>query len=83
MSQEEEIAEENRRVRRLRFLVDFWMQLIMQTDLSRKEALLAVEQVKRFACSLFPGKEDTFELIYRPRFMRVIEEKYGRHSPPR
>jgi hypothetical protein len=33
--------------------------------------------VKRAACSLFPGKEETFELIYRPRFHRVIQERFG------
>lgn len=81
MFRQDEIAEENRRIRRLRFLVDFWLQLIMQTDLSRDEAFQVVEHVKRYACSLFPGKEDTFELIYRPRFMRIIEEKYRSRAP--
>ncbi len=74
----EEIAEENRRIRRLRFMVDFWLQTIMQADLSHDEAFRVVERVKIYACSLFPGKEDTFELIYRPRFARVIEERYGK-----
>ena len=74
---EDKIAEENRRIRRLRFVVDFWLQLLMQADLSHEEALEAVEHVKRFACSLFPGKELTFELIYRPRFMRVIQGRYA------
>ena len=77
---EEEIAEESRRIRRLRFLVDFWLQFLMQTDLSRDEARRVVEHVKAQACILFPGKEGTFELIYRPRFMRVIDEKYGRQG---
>lgn len=77
MSTKEEIVEESRRIRRLRFMVDFWLQLIMQADLSPDEAIQVVEYVKRYACALFPGKEDTFELIYRPRFMRAIEERYG------
>jgi hypothetical protein len=38
--------------------------------------------VKRAACGLFPGKEETFELIYRPRFNRVIQERFGGYSPP-
>jgi hypothetical protein len=78
---EEEITEENRRIRRLRFMVDFWLQTIMQADLSRDEAFRVVEHVKTYACSIFPGKEETFELIYRPRFMRVIEEKYSSQLP--
>jgi hypothetical protein len=83
MFTEEEIAEENRRLRRLRFLVDFWLQLIMQADLSYDEALHVIEHVKEQACSLFPGKEDTFELIYRPRFRRIIDEKYGQRNEVR
>jgi hypothetical protein len=81
MIREEEIAEENRRIRRLRFVVDLWLQLLMQADLSHDEALEAVEHVKRFACSLFPGKEGVFELIYRPRFMRIIQERYVAGPP--
>jgi hypothetical protein len=76
--EEEEIREENRKIRYLRFLVDFSVLSIQQGDLSLEEALKLVEDVKRAACNLFPGKEETFELIYRPRFSRVIQEKIGR-----
>ena len=72
-----EIREENRKIRYLRFLVDFSILSIQQDDLSLQEALELVGEVKRAACSLFPGKEETFELIYRPRFNRVIQERFG------
>ncbi|MEW6376581.1 MAG: hypothetical protein AB1502_12425 [Thermodesulfobacteriota bacterium] len=75
--EEEKIREENRRIRFLRFLVDFSILSIQQNDLSPEEALEIVEDVKRAACNLFPGKEETFELIYRPRFDRVIQERFG------
>jgi len=75
--EEREVREENRRIRYLRFLVDFSILSIQQDDLSFEEALDIVENVKRAACSLFPGKEETFELIYRPRFNRTIEERFG------
>ncbi|HYA90515.1 MAG TPA: hypothetical protein VEK32_03345 [Thermodesulfobacteriota bacterium] len=42
-----------------------------------EEAQELVENVKRAACGLFPGKEETFELIYRPRFLRAIRERFG------
>ena len=71
-----EISEENRKIRFLRYLVDFSLLSIQQDDLSLEEALKVVEDVKRAACSLFPGKEETFELIYRPRFNRVIQERF-------
>jgi len=74
---EKEIKEENKRIRFLRFLVDLSLQEIQQEDLSLEEMLRIVEDVKRAACTLFPGKEETFELIYRPRFDRVIKERFG------
>ena len=75
--EEREVREENRKIRFLRYLVDFSILSIQQDDLSFGEALKVVEEVKRAACSLFPGKEETFELIYRPRFQRVIQERFG------
>jgi len=77
MMDEREIREENRKIRYLRFLVDFSILSIQQEDLHLEEALERVEDVKRAACGLFPGKEETFELIYRPRFHRVIQERFG------
>jgi hypothetical protein len=77
MATADEIAEENRRIRFLRMLVDFSMQFILQGDLPLEKALKVVEGVKDHACRLFPGKEETFELIYRPRFRRILAEKYG------
>ena len=77
MATAKEIAEENKKVRFLRMLVDFSMHVILQGDLSLEEALKLVEGVKDHACRLFPGKEATFELIYRPRFRRILDEKYG------
>jgi hypothetical protein len=74
---ENEIKTENRKIRFLRFLVDFSVVSIQESDLTPEEAFQVVEDVKRTACSLFPGKEGTFELIYRPRFNRVIRERYG------
>jgi hypothetical protein len=76
-AEEKEIKEENRKIRYLRFLVDFSILSIQQDDLLLEEAEGIVENVKRAACSLFPGKEETFELIYRPRFNRVIRERFG------
>jgi len=73
----QEIREENRRMRFLRFLVDLCIQSIQLNDLSLEEALRLVEEVKRAALNLFPGKEAAFELIYRPRFQRAIEARFG------
>jgi len=46
--------------------------------MSHDEALRVVEGVKKYALSLFPGKEDAFDMIYAPRFKRVLNEKFKR-----
>jgi len=78
--EDSQIKEENRRIRYLRFLVDFSILSIQREDLSLEEASGLVEDVRRAACGLFPGKEEVFELIYRPRFNREIKERYGSQS---
>ena len=77
---EREIDQENRKIRFLRFLVDLSIASIQQDDLSFDEALKIVEDVKQAACNFFPGKEETFELIYRPRFQRIIHERFGQQK---
>ncbi len=74
-----EVALEQKKINRLRLLVDLTMSIIMQTDIPLAEAQQMVEGLKRHAVNLFPGKEETFELIYRPRFNRIIMEKYRLH----
>ncbi len=76
----DEIKEENRKIRFLRFLVDFSILSIQQGDLTLEEAFKRVEEVKRVALNLFPGKEMAFELIYRQRFERTIHERFGATS---
>jgi hypothetical protein len=74
--EDSQIKEENRKIRYLRFLVDFSILSIEQDDLLFEEASELVEDVKRATCGLFPGKEEVFELIYRPRFNRVLQERF-------
>lgn len=74
---DKEIKEENRKLRYLRYLVDFSILSILQGNLSPEEALRVMEDAKRAACGLFPGKGATFDLIYGPRFRRAIRESFG------
>ena len=76
METRKEVIEENRKIRFLRYLVDFSILSIQEGDLSFDEAMKVVEETKLAACGLFPGKGDAFDLIYRPRFYRVIRQKY-------
>ena len=70
----EQILEEKRRLRYLRTLVDLTANVIMQSRLSRVEAEQLVAATRRRVLQLFPGKEQTYDIIYRPRFERLIAE---------
>jgi len=74
---ESEIKEENKRIRRLRGLVDFSMALIAQSPMSLDEAHRIVQALREQAMRLFPEKDETFELLYTPRFRRLIAEKFS------
>jgi hypothetical protein len=76
MASEEDIREESRRVRRLRVVVDLVTNVIWQSDLPLTEVSEMVAETRRFALQLFPDKEFTYDLIYAPRFRRLLSEKY-------
>ena len=78
-SAKQEIEEEERRVKTLRLLVDFSLAYLAQRKLSLEEAQAVVAGVKKQALQLFPEKEETFDLIYLPRFQRLLREKYRLH----
>jgi hypothetical protein len=79
MNQDPEIIAENKKIRTLQILVDTACLLLSQGNLNREESWEVVEKVKQWAIILFSGKEKTFELIYYPRFRRIIEERYPLH----
>jgi len=73
---EAEIREENRKVRRLQIVVGLVMQTIRQSDMPVEEASELIAQTRAFALKLFPDKELVYDLIYQPRFQRLVAEKY-------
>jgi hypothetical protein len=75
---DEELIEEEKKLRRLRFIVDFALEYVKTQNVSHDEALRVVEGVRKHALKLFPGKEETFDLIYAPRFKRVLNDKFKR-----
>ena len=70
------VEEEARRYRRMQFLIDFTLNTIAQSPMTHEEAVELAQSAKRAALRLFPGAEETFDLIYLPRFRRVIAEKF-------
>jgi hypothetical protein len=72
----EAIAEENRRMRRLRLVVQLALEVIAQGELPYDEASDLALATRRVALQLFPGKEQAYDLIYRPKFQRLMSEVY-------
>jgi hypothetical protein len=70
----EQLADESRRVRKVRQLVDIATALIMQSNLTVDDAESLVESVRTRILALFPDGEETYEIIYAPRFRRLIQE---------
>lgn len=76
----EELArrkEESRLLRRLQFMMSLTMQTIAQTPgLRVEEASQMIADARHAALSMFPGKELAYDLIWRPRFQRLMRERF-------
>jgi hypothetical protein len=81
MPTREELEEEDRRVRQLRIAVGLALSVIGQTDMTLAQAQEMVTATRGMALRLFPGKELAFDLIYLPRFRRLLAERFGYHRP--
>ena len=72
----ETLGEEEKRMRRLKWIVDLNQAVLMQADLTLREAFEIVRGTRKAALALFPDKGDVFDLIYAPRFKRIIRERF-------
>ena len=71
-----QIDDESRRIRRLRILVQLALESIAAGDLTPEEASGMIAATRRVALEMFPGKERAFDLLYRPKFQRVMHAIY-------
>jgi hypothetical protein len=76
MTREEEILEEGKKMRMLRLLTDLTMNVLWQQNMSLEEAYELVAAMKERILDLFPDKLETYDLLLKPRFDRVIREKF-------
>ena len=81
MPTREQLADEAIRARKVRQLVDFATSVIMQSGMSVRDAEQLVAGVRERILTLFPGSEETYEVIYARRFRRLIDE-FARPNPP-
>ncbi len=74
---DEGLLEEEKKLRLLRFMIDINQATLMQqADLTLREAFHIMREAKRAALNLFPDKEHVYDLIYAPRFRRIIAERF-------
>ena len=73
----EERAEEQKLIRRLQMMMNMVMQVISQDrSLSIDEASQMIADSRKAALAMFPGKELAYDLIWRPRFQRLMRERF-------
>lgn len=60
-------------MRHLRFIVDFTTAVLQQTPISRPEGEALVAAARARILELFPGREDTYEIVYSRRFARLLD----------
>jgi hypothetical protein len=70
-------ADERRRLRLLRTVVDLTTNVLAQARMTRPEAEALVAAARRRALELFPDKASTYDLILAPRFARLLDEFAG------
>ncbi len=73
---QQEIDEESRQLRRLRIAVNLALSIIAQGMLPIEEAYELIAATRRMALGMFPEKEAVYDLIYTPKFRRLINEVY-------
>ena len=72
-----EELEEQKLIRRLQMMMSMVMQVIAQdASLSIDDASQMIADSKRAALAMFPGKELAYDLIWKPRFQRVMRERF-------
>ena len=71
----DELEEEQRKIKYLRIMVDLTAAILRQGNLSIPEAIRLLKATKKSVLQLFPDKEETYNLIYQPRFERIIKEQ--------
>jgi hypothetical protein len=73
----EEKIQEQKLIRRLQFMMNLVLQTIAQDgSLTVDEAAQMIADSRKAALAMFPGKELAYDLIWRPRFQRLMRERF-------
>lgn len=72
-----EQEQEARNIRRLQVMISMVMSVISQDpSLTVEEAATMAANAKRAALAMFPDKELAYDLLYKPRLQRLMNERY-------
>ena len=72
-----EQEEESKKLRRLQMMMNMVMSVICQdSDLTIEEASELAAGAKRAALAMFPDKELAYDLLYKPRLQRLMNERF-------
>ncbi len=70
-------AEEAKLIRRMQMMMNMVMNVIAQdATLSIDDASQMIADARTAALAMFPGKELAYDLIWRPRFQRLMRERF-------
>jgi hypothetical protein len=72
-----EVQQEAQKIRRLQIMVSMVMSVISQDpNLTVEEASELCAGAKRAALAMFPDKELAYDILYRPRLQRLMQERF-------
>ncbi len=72
-----ERIEEQKLIRRMQIMMNMVMQVIAQDNsLTIDEASQMIADSRKAALAMFPGKELAYDLIWKPRFQRLMRERF-------
>ncbi len=74
---QEAASDEARLIRRMQMMMNMVMQVIAQDGtLTIEDASQMIADARTAALAMFPGKELAYDLIWRPRFQRLMRERF-------
>jgi hypothetical protein len=70
-------VQEAKLIRRLQIMMNMVMQVIAQdASLTVEDASQMIADARSAALAMFPDKELAYDLIWRPRFQRLMRERF-------
>lgn len=72
-----EEIEERKKIRRMQMMMDMVVSVLSQDEeLTVEEAAELIANAKRAVLNMFPDKELAYDLLYRPRLQRILNERF-------